>query len=113
MNISNEKIKHFSFLSVMYEDDYFPDVLVDKVKSVLMRLCEDIEHQKPTDEASLLVLTHAATERINALEEDFAEHESEIETAAREDIAESFEVIVRAYGFANVDIEDVIETREW
>ena len=97
----------------MYEDDYFPNFLVDKIKAILIELCESIESQKPKDADALFVLTHASTECINELEDEFGENGSELETAARDDMGESFEFIVRAYGFSDVDIEDVMANREW
>lgn len=113
MPISNEKIQRYEFLTSMYRDEYFPDFLVDKIKDILVSLCDSIETQKPQDEISLLKLTHASTELINQLDEEFEENGSELETAAREDMAENFDFIVRAYGFDSVDIEDVIATRDW
>ena len=97
----------------MYEDGWFPNHLVDKVKQILLDMCDSIEERKPADVAALLSITHAATEKINDLEEEFFEHDSELETVARESIAESFDFIVKAYGFSDLDIEDVIEPREW
>ncbi|WP_395734562.1 DUF5713 family protein, partial [Prosthecobacter sp.] len=85
---------------------------VDKGKAILVRLCEAIEAQKPSDEASLLRLTHAATEEFNVLQDEFIEQESEIETGAREAIGEDFDFIAKAYGF-NTDVEDLIATRDW
>ncbi len=113
MPISNEKIQNYEFLTGMYSDGYFPDFLVDKIKKILIELCENIEAENPQDEPSLLKLTHASTECINHLEEEFEDNDSELETEAREVMAENFEYIVRAYGFESVDIEDVIATREW
>jgi hypothetical protein len=113
MAIQNEEIKSYNMLKGMYEDGYFPNFLVDKIKAILLNLCEKIEAEKPDDTKSLLMLTHAATEEINDLEEEFEENESELETVAREVMAENFEFIVHAYGFTNIDIEDVIEPREW
>jgi len=113
MTIANKKVKQKELLAGMYQDDYFPDFLVDKVKAILLELCEQIEEQEPEDEEALFELTHEATERINDLEEEFCENDSELETAARDTIAESFEHIVRAYGFTEVDIEEVIAPREW
>lgn len=60
----------------------FPSSCVDKVKAVLVALCEQIEREKPADLPALYALTHAATEEINDLEEDFHENDSEIETGA-------------------------------
>lgn len=113
MPVTNDKIKSRDMLSEMYADGYFPDFLVDKIKAILLDLCEQIEGEKPKDEDSLLKLTHAATERINDLEEEFEENDSELETGAREAMGAEFDFIVRAYGFADVDIKYVIAPREW
>ena len=112
MPITNDKLKNYPFLEDLYDDDFFPTFFVDKGKAILVRLCEAIEAEKPADNDSLLRLTHAATNEFNALDEELAENDSEIETIAREVIAENFEIIVKAYGF-DIDIEDVIGTREW
>jgi len=103
----------YAFLRGMYRDRYFPDHLVDKGKAILLRLCERIEAERPTDLAALYGLTQAATEEFNDLESEFNEAGSEIETAAREDIAESFWAVAQAYGFVDADIEKLIATRDW
>lgn len=112
MPITNAKLSDYPFLQEMYDDEFYPAFLVDKCKAVLVRLCEAIEKQKPDSEEAVLALTHAATEEINELALEFEEHASEIETAAREAIAADFDLIVDAYGF-DLDIEDVIATRDW
>jgi hypothetical protein len=113
MAITNREINSRPWLSDMYADSYFPDALVDKIKAILFDLCEKIERERPGDEASLLKLTHAATERINDLAEEFDENDSELETVARESMGADFDFIVRSYGFDKVDIEDVIAPRDW
>ncbi len=112
MPVKNEVILAYAFLDEMYRDDYFPDVLVDKGKAILLRLCEKIEQHRPADLDALYALTHAATDEFNALAEEFYEHDSEIETAARECIAEAFAFIAQTYGY-DADIEALIETRDW
>jgi len=113
MSLSNESMKNYSFLKDMYNDDYFPNFLVDKIKVILIELCEKIEKEAPNSPESLFVLTHAATKKINDLDEEFEDNDSELETGARESMGEDFENIVRAYGFNDVDVEDVIAPREW
>ncbi len=113
MTLTNEKIRTREMLADLYADGYFPDFLVDKIKVILIDLCEQIEREPLKDDASLLKLTHAATERINLLAEEFAENDSELETGARETMGAEFEFIVRAYGFADIDIEKVIAPRDW
>lgn len=112
MPITNPAMKEYRFLESMYRDTYFPDVCVDQVKEVLVSLCEQIEREQPADLAGLYRLSHAATEKINELEDHFGEHGSEIETGAREAIAEDFARIAAAYGF-DADMEELIATREW
>lgn len=113
MTVQNKQIQDHTFLRGMYDDDYYPEFLVDKIKVVLTTLCEEIEKHNPGNAEALLILTHAATEKINVLAEEFDENDSEIETVARDVIGGDFETIVRAYGFAEVDIEDAIAPRDW
>jgi hypothetical protein len=111
-DIKMQQMKAYSFLAEMYRDTYFPNNVVDMGKDVLVKLCLDIEKQEPKTLDELYKLTHATTEKFNDLEEVFYENESEIETAARECIAEDFFKIAIAYGF-DADVEELIATREW
>lgn len=110
--IKNEQVKSHEFLKDMYQDDYFPDFLVDKGKAILIELCLQIESQKPANLEELYKLTHTSTDKFNDLGEEFYENDSELETAARESIAADFEFIAKAYGF-EADIEELIATRDW
>ena len=110
--LSNEKIKSHTFLECMYQDSYFPEFLVDKCKNILIALCKNIEESKPKNLDELYVLTHASTGKINNLENEFFENDSEIETAARECLGLDFEYISNAYGF-EADVEELIANRYW
>ncbi|MFC5751013.1 DUF5713 family protein [Actinomadura rugatobispora] len=113
MPFTNQQISDHAFLKGMYEDGYYPDHVVDKGKAILLRLCERIEAERPSDLAALYVLTQAATEEFNALAEDFDAAGSELETVARELIGEDFWFVATAYGFADADAEELIATRDW
>jgi len=97
----------------MVRDAYFPPVLVKKGQRILERLDARLTEAPPQTVEELLELTHAATEEFNELAEEFYEHDSEIETAARDDIAMSFGLVLDRHGFGDVDIEDVIAPRDW
>jgi Family of unknown function (DUF5713) len=112
MPVTHPAVLQHAFLAEMYADRYFPDALVDRGKAILLRLCESIEAEKPTGIEALYALTHAATDEFNVLAEAFYEHDSEIETAARECIAGDFAFVAEAYGF-DADIEELIATRDW
>ncbi len=111
-DLNNDQIKTYDFLKGMYQDSYFPSFLVDKVKIILLNLCYQIEVQKPQSLEELYSLSHSATNKINDLEDEFFENNSEIETAAREIMAMDFEFIAISYGY-EADVEELIATRNW
>lgn len=113
MPITNQQVAEHAFLQPLYEDDYFPPHLLDEGRAILRRLCERIEAEQPSDPAALYVLSRAATEEFNALEKKFEAAGSSIETVAREEIAEDFWFLATAYGFPDVDVEAMIEPRNW
>ncbi|MEH0424279.1 DUF5713 family protein [Streptomyces sp. B21-083] len=113
MPITNQQAAEHAFLGLLYEDSYYPDRVVDKGRTILVRLCERIEAEQPSDLSALYVLTQAATEEFNLLEADFEAAGSEIETVAREEIGENFWFVAQAYGFTDADAEELIATREW
>ncbi len=111
-NLNNEKIRNHNFLYGMYTDNYFPKFLVDKVRLILIELCYNIENNSPKNLEELYALTHASTDKINDLQDEFYTNQSEIETFARESIAVDFEFISNSYGF-KADIEELIANRDW
>lgn len=113
MPISDEQVTGHPFLRSLYRDDYYPDQVVDRGREILLRLCERIEAERPADLAALYVLTHAATDEFNDLQDEFEAAGSEIETVAREEIAEEFWFVAHAYGFTDADVEELIATRDW
>lgn len=96
----------------MQEDSYFPTEQVEKGKAILLQLCETIEATKPNTLEQLYTLTHAATEEFNLLAEELEDNDSELETAARDNIGSDFAFIATTYGF-EADTEELIATREW
>lgn len=73
---TNQKIAGRAFLRPLYADTYFPDHVLDRGKEILLRLCERIEAERPTDLTALYALTHAATEEFNELETEFEKEEA-------------------------------------
>lgn len=110
--ISNPKLSEYSFLEDMSNDEYFPSHLVAKGKNILLDLCILIEKQNPESLSQVYSLTHAATEKFNQVALEFEENNSEIETVAREVIAQDIQYILESYGF-QADIEEAIAPRDW
>lgn len=110
--IKNKQVQQYSFLAEMYQDDYFPNNLVDKGKELFLQLCVSIEAQQPSTLKEFYALTQATTEQFNQLEVEFGEQDSELETVARENIALDMMMISLFYGY-EADAEEMIANRDW
>ncbi|MBE4736547.1 MULTISPECIES: DUF5713 family protein [Streptomyces] len=113
MPITNQQVAGHTFLQQMYDDSYFPDHVVDRGKAILLRLCERVEVEQPSDLETLYALTQAATEEFNLLDREFVAAGSGIETVAREWICDEFCFITSAYGFMDADAEELTSGRDW
>ena len=78
---------NYKLLDEMYQDDYYPASLVDKVKDELQKVIDLLENGETDLEVVQETLDEAVC-GINDLQEEFDENDSEIETVARECIAE-------------------------
>lgn len=110
--MSHKKLpEDFVYLADMYNDDYFPKFLVDKLKGFLKEVVQFIEQGTHTTEEIQQELDKAVL-MINEMEDEFNENDSEIETAARESIGETVENIL-SYFEIGIDTETAIRMREW
>lgn len=101
----------YKLLADMYQDEYFPDFLVDKVRELVQNVIDFLE----TEERDLEVIQEKfdeMTEAINDLQEEFEENDSELETGARENIGETVEYILKWFDI-DIDVEDAIRMRDW
>ena len=105
--------KNYKLLEEMYQDGYFPDFLVDKVKAELQKVIDLLERGETDREAVQEKLDEAVC-AINDLQEEFDEHDSEIETVARDCIGESVGYILAWFGIP-IDVEEAIREhdKEW
>nr|WP_095878463.1 DUF5713 family protein [Streptomyces sp. TLI_235] len=113
MPITERRVAEYAFLRQLYRDSYYPDHVVDLGRATLLRLCERIEAERPADLPALYALSRAATDEFNVLADEFHAAGSEIETVARQAIAEDFWFVASAYGFSDADVEELIATRDW
>ena len=102
---------NYVLLEEMYNDGYFPNFLVDKIKELIypvIALLESGETDKKIIQDGLDKMTLA----INDLQEEFEDNDSEIETVARDSIGETVGYILNWFGI-DIDIEDAIGKRDW
>ncbi|MFI9772260.1 DUF5713 family protein [Streptomyces sp. NPDC052415] len=112
MTITNRQVAGHAFLRPMYDDPYFPDHVVAKGRTILLRLCERIEAGQPMDLETLYGITQAATEEFNLLDREFVAAGSGFETTAREWICDEFCFVASAYGFTDADAEVLTAGRD-
>lgn len=101
----------YQLLAAMYRDGYFPDFLVDKVRVQMQAVIAFLE----TGERDLKKIQKKfdeMTQAINDLQEEFEDNDSEIETVARDSIAETTEYILQWFNIG-IGVEDAIGDRDW
>lgn len=101
----------YQLLEDMYEDGYFPDFLVDKLRDLIENVITFLE----TGEQDLQKIQEKFDEMTlaaNDLEEEFEENGSELETAARESIGATVAYILQWFEI-NIGVEDAIRERDW
>ncbi len=101
----------YVLLEDMYNDGYFPDFLVDKVKNTISPVIALLENGE-TDNGIIQKKLDKMTCAINDLQEEFEDNDSEIETVARDSIGTTVEYILKWFGI-DIDIEDAIGERDW
>ena len=102
---------NYTLLDEMYQDGYYPDFLVDKVKAELLKVISLLE-SGATDLAVIQEKLDEAVRAINDLQDEFDENDSEIETVARDCIGETVGYILEWFGIP-IDIEEAIRERDW
>ena len=101
----------YKLLDEMYEDEYYPDYLVDKVRDELQKVIDLLERGETDTEVVQDKLDEAVC-AINDLQEEFDENDSEIETVARDCIGETVAYILEWFDIP-IDTEEAIRERDW
>lgn len=102
---------NYKLLDEMYQDEYFPNFLVDKVKAELQRVIDLLESGETNTEVIQEKMDEVVC-AINDLQGEFDENDSEIETVARDCIGESVGYILEWFGIS-IDVEEAIRERDW
>ena len=102
---------HYKLLDEMYQDDYYPTFLVDKVKTELQKVITLLESGE-TDTTIIQEKLDEVVCAINDLQDEFDENDSEIETVARDCIGETVAYILDWFGIP-IDTEEAIRERDW
>ena len=102
---------NYKLLDEMYQDDYYPTFLVDKVKDEFQKVIDLLESGETDIEVIQNTLDEAVC-GINDLQDEFFENNSEIETVARDCIGVTVDYILKWFGIP-IDMEEAIRERDW
>ena len=102
---------NYPLLDDMYQDEYYPDFLVDKVKGELQKVIGLLESGERNTEVIQDKLDEVVC-AVNDLQEEFEENDSEIETVARDCIGETVSYILEWLDVP-IDIEEALRERDW
>ena len=102
---------NYKLLDEMYQDDYYPAFLVDKVKDEIQKVIGLLESGETDTEVVQEKLDEVVL-AINDLQEEFDENESEIETVARDCIGVTIDYILKWFDIP-IDMEEAIRERDW
>ncbi len=102
---------NYDLLNEMYQDDYYPNFLVDKIRNELQKVIDLLE----IGEKDINIIQEKMDEiicSINNLQDEFDENDSEIETVARDCIGETVGYILDYFDIP-IDVEEAIRERDW
>lgn len=102
---------NYKLLDEMYQDEYFPNFLVDKIEDELQKVIDLLENGEIDTEIVQEKLDEVVC-AINDLQDEFDENDSEIETVARDCIGETVGYILEWFDIP-IDIEEAIRERDW
>ena len=102
----------YVLLQAMYEDSFYPYYLVDKIKWQFIHLIEFLEEADLKDQAAIQNRLDEFTLFINSLQQEFWDQDSEIETVARECIANNLEYILQWFK-VQIPVDTALREREW
>ena len=102
----------YVLLQNMFEDTYYPQFLVEKIKWQFIHLIEFLEGTDVKEVSLIQDKLDEFTMFINNMQQEFWDQDSEIETVASESIANTLEYILNWFK-VDVGIEDALREREW
>jgi len=101
----------FVYLKDMYNDNYYPTFLVDKIRDEINKVVDYLsENSEDTD--VIQKRFDRMTDRINDLQDVFHKNGSELETVARDSITTTVIDVLEFYD-VDIDVEEALRNRDW
>lgn len=96
----------------MFDDSYYPQILVAEIKQYLVDFSNQISSLNKT-ESEIYRLAHSTLIKINEMKADFEDLDSSLDDTATDYIAEAMMMVVQDAGYLDIDLEELVASREW
>lgn len=101
----------YILLEELYEDSFYPDFLIDKIKYLLEDFINFVE-QKPKNMADVGDKIYDLIQNANSLQYEILDNDSEYDNIAREYLIRNLEYIIQWFHLP-INLEEALAEREW
>lgn len=95
----------------MFDDEYYPDILVAEVKQLIEQFAKKVE--KVNSDFDIYKLAKDTVSEINEMKPQFEDLDSSLDAAAADYIAEAMMMVVQDEGYLEIELEELVSNREW
>lgn len=96
----------------MFDDEYYPDVLVAEVQQCIVQFAKKVAKIKDST-SEIYRFANDAVSAINEMKPQFEDLDSSLDDTAADYIAEAMMMVVQEHGHFEVEMEELIANREW
>ena len=96
----------------MFDDEYYPDILVAEVKQHIQQFLKKVT-RSGLSEAEIYRFAHQTIIEINEMKPQFEDLDSSLDDTAADYVAEAMMMIVQEAGYFDIEMEELIVNREW
>lgn len=96
----------------MFDDDYYPDILVAEVKQHIAQFAKGIA-QGNLSESEIYQKAQTTIVEINEMKPQFEDLDSSLDDTAADYIAEAMMMVVQEHGYLDIEMEELVANREW
>ncbi|WP_089603634.1 DUF5713 family protein [Acinetobacter piscicola] len=96
----------------MFDDEYYPDILVAEVKQLIEKFAKKVSKNSFSD-TEIYSLANLTVVEINEMKPQFEDLDSSLDDTAADYIAEAMMMVVQNQGYFEIEIEELVANREW
>ena len=96
----------------MFDDDYYPDILVAELKQHIEQFAKKVQKANLVDQ-DIYRFAHQTINEINEMKPQFEDLDSSLDDSAADYIAEAMMMVVQEAGYIDIEMEELIANREW